>query len=245
MHQILFRWAGIPIYSYPATLYLGIVLGIYAQLYAARTRGLNVASILVATLVLVTTALLGARLLHVVTKWPLYRYRPGDILRFSRGGAAMYGGLLLAVPLSVPVLAALDLPFGAFWDVASFTMLTGMIVTRVGCFLNGCCSGRLTQGRWGMNLPNHHGVWRRRIPTQMLEAAWGAVVLVGAFVVWRNPLFEGSVFFYTVGGYSLGRIALERLREEQQQVMGIALNQAMSFALAAMSICVFAVAWSR
>jgi phosphatidylglycerol:prolipoprotein diacylglycerol transferase len=245
MRRVLVRWAGIPIYSYPAMLYLGIVLGIYAELYAARARSLDVASILAATLVLVMIALLGARLLHVVTRWPLYRQRLADILRCSRGGAAMYGGLLLAVPLSVPVLAAFQLRVGTFWDVASFTMLTGMIVARVGCFLNGCCAGRLTQGRLGMNLPNHHGVWRRRIPAQMLEAAWGAVVLVGALAVWRSPLFEGSLFFYTVGGYSLGRIALERLREEQQQVMGIALNQAISFALAAMSICVFAVAWPR
>jgi phosphatidylglycerol---prolipoprotein diacylglyceryl transferase len=245
MRRVLFHFAGTPIYSYPAMLYLGIVLGIYAELYAALTSGLNVASTLAATLVLLTTALLGARLLHVVAEWPAYRDRPREILQFAKGGAAMYGGLLIAVPLSVPVLAVLKLPIGAFWDVASFTMLTGMIVTRVGCFLNGCCAGRPTRSRWGMNLPNHHGVWRRRIPAQIVEAAWGLVVLAGAMVVWRHLSFQGALFFYAIGTYGLGRVLLESIRDEQDRVMGVTLHKAISIGLVVIAISVFATAWSR
>src|SRR4030095_14917404 len=187
-------------------LYIVIVLGIYAELYAASKIGLDVVPTLTATLALLSAALLGARLLYVLTEWPFYRERRGEILRFSRGGASMYGGLLLAVPLSVPVLLALGLPIGEFWDVASFTMLTGMIVTRVGCFLNGCCAGRPTNGRWGIVLPNDRGVCRRRIPTQILEGAWGLVVLVGAMLLWRTLPFGGALFLYAVCVYSLGRV---------------------------------------
>lgn len=195
MRRILFRFFGTPIYSYPAMLYLGIVLGIYAELHAAKSIGMDLHRTLFATLILLSMALLGARLLHVVPLWYVYRYNLKRILHFSNGGASMYGGLLVAVPASLPLLAAFGLPFGSFWDVASFTMLVGMVVTRVGCFLNGCCCGRPTLGRWGLNLPDHEGVWRKRIPMQMWEAAWGAAVLVGGIMVWSIRPFDGALFF--------------------------------------------------
>src|SRR4051812_13776376 len=120
MRRILFRVFGVPIYSYPAMLYLGIVLGIEAQLVAAGAVGLDRTRTLAATLILLIAALLGARGLFVLANLSFYRLHPERIFRFSDGGASMYGGLLLAAPLSVAVLGVLDLAFGAFWDAASF-----------------------------------------------------------------------------------------------------------------------------
>jgi phosphatidylglycerol---prolipoprotein diacylglyceryl transferase len=245
MRRILFLWFGRPIYSYPAMLYVGIVLGIYAQLYAALSIGLDVTKTLTATLLLLMTALLGARLLHVVPNWRTYRERPRRILKFSSGGASMYGGLLLGVPLSIPALAALQIPFATYWDTCSFAMLVGMIVTRAGCFLNGCCAGRPSSGWWGINLPNYKGVWRRRMPLQILEAAWGLFVLAGTVVLWGRLPFAGAAFLYALGTYGAGRIMLESLRDEQDRVLGISLHRAISTGFVAIALCAFAFAWLR
>ena len=43
MRRVLFHWFGRPVHSYPAMLYLGTVLGFYAQLYAAVSIGLHAA----------------------------------------------------------------------------------------------------------------------------------------------------------------------------------------------------------
>jgi phosphatidylglycerol:prolipoprotein diacylglycerol transferase len=245
MRRVLFVWFGRPVHSYPAMLYVGIVLGIYAQLGAARAIGLDLGRILVATLVLLTAALLGARLLHILAQWPLYRAHPRRILRFAEGGASMYGGVLVAVPLSLPLLAWLGLPFGAFWDTASFTMLVGMIVTRAGCFLNGCCAGRPTDGAWGVELSDHRGVRRRRIPLQALEAAWGLGVLAGACGLWSRRPLGGAVLLYTLGAYGAGRILLERLRDEIDRVMGTSLHRAISTGFVVIALGALAIAWLR
>ncbi len=243
MRRVLFHFHGRSIYSYPAMLYLGIVLGIYAELYAASTIALNLQAILTATLILIATALLGARLLHVLPHWRHYRQYPGRILKCADGGASMYGGLLLAFPASVPVLALLGLPFATFWDLASFAMLVGMVITRAGCFLNGCCSGRPTTGWCGMNLTNYRGVRRRRIPVQILEAAWGTAVLAGAVLLWGRLPFPGSLFLYAVGAYGLGRVLLESLRDEQDRVGGVSLHKAISLGLIATALGAFAAGW--
>lgn len=243
MRPILFRLGGVSIYSYLAMLYLGIVLGIYAQLHAGRTIGLEPARTLIATLVLLMAALMGARLLFVIPNWRMYRRAPRRIWRFSDGGASMYGGLFLAVPLSLPLTAILQIPFAAFWDTASFTMLVGMIVTRAGCFLNGCCAGRPTQGWLGLDLPDHRGVWTRRIPNQFLEAAWGLLALTGAVVLWEHRPFAGALILYALGAYGAGRIVLETARDEPDRVRGVRLQRAISMVFVAVSLTAFAVAW--
>jgi phosphatidylglycerol---prolipoprotein diacylglyceryl transferase len=243
MRRVLFRWGRLTLYSYPTMLTIGIVVGLFAQQAVAARIGLDVPRSTIATLLLLTPALFGARLLFVVSHWGEYRRQPRRIWQTSAGGAAMYGGLILAVPLSVPVLAILDLSFGAFWDAVSFTILVGMVITRVGCFLNGCCGGKPTNRWYGINLANDRGVWQRRIPTQPLEAAWGLIVLIGAVLIRSFP-FPGALFLYTVSGYALGRVALESAREEQDQALGLRVNQVISFAFAAIALVVaIATAW--
>jgi phosphatidylglycerol:prolipoprotein diacylglycerol transferase len=120
-----------------------------------------------------------------------------------------------------------------------------MIVTRVGCFLNGCCAGRPTSGWWGVNLPDSNGVWRRRIPAQILEIAWGSAVLAGAVLLWGRLSFQGALFLYTIGAYGAGRIVLESVRDEQDHISGISVQKGISAGFVAISLCAFAIAWFR
>ena len=245
MRRVLFRIRGVPIYSYPAMLYVGIVLGLYAQLYAGQQAGVPPGQTLLTTLVLLMAALAGARLLFVIPRWRYFWDEPSRLWRYSDGGAAMYGGLFLAVPLSVPATQLVGIPFATFWDTAAFTMLIGMIVTRAGCLLNGCCAGRATHAWYGINLPDERGVWARRIPNQILEAAWGLIVLVGAIGLWLRRPFEGAVIFYTLGAYGAGRIGLELVRDVQDRLGGVRLQQAISIVLLATAVARFTAAWLR
>jgi phosphatidylglycerol:prolipoprotein diacylglycerol transferase len=230
-------------YSYPTMLAIGIVAGLFAQQAAAARFGLDVPRTTIATLLLLIPALFGARLLFVVSHWSTYVAQPRRIWQSSEGGAAMYGGLILAVPLSVPLLAVFGIPFGRFWDAASFTILVGMIITRVGCFLNGCCAGMPTDRWYGLNLANDRGEWRRRVPTQALEAAWGMAVLLGALAIGAFP-FGGALFLYTVSAYALGRIVLESWREQQDRAFGVTINRFISLAFATISlVAALATAW--
>jgi prolipoprotein diacylglyceryltransferase len=242
MRPVLLRIGSLSIRSYTAMLYLGIVLGVYAQLHVASLISIDQTRTLAATMLLLTAALLGARLLFVASHWSAYRGDPQRIWRFSEGGASMYGGLLLAIPLSQPLLRAVGLPFGAFWDTASFTMLIGLPITRVGCLLNGCCCGRPTSSWLGFDLPNHRGVRQRRIPVQILDAAWGLVVLTGTAALSGRAPFRGALLLYALGGYGAGRILLESLREERDRIGSLSINRALSTVFVTVSVVALAFA---
>ncbi len=242
MRRILFQWRGIIIPSYRAMLYSGLVAGIVAGNVAAHTAGMDAFRVFVATLVLLVPALLGARLLFVATHWELFPRNLRRILNSSEGGAAMYGGLPPALLVSIPLLAAMHVPLGAFWDVASFTILTGMIFARIGCLLNGCCAGRCSNSWLAVRLPNIAGVWDKRIPTQYLEAGWALFLLFSAAAIWRWLTFPGALFLLVVAGYSIGRLVLESTREVRQGVRGFTIHHAISFVLLVLSLTLFLLA---
>jgi prolipoprotein diacylglyceryltransferase len=245
MRRVLLTWHGISIYSYPALLYAGLVLGFAAGNVAAHQTGMNTGAVFVATVLLMVPALVGSRLLFVANHWPLYRREPGRIWRRAEGGAALYGGLILALAVSPPLLAALHLPFGAFWDVGVVTALVGMVCTRVGCLMNGCCAGRPSEHWLALQLPDQAGVWQRRYPTQLLEAGLGVALLVGVAVFWSHRPFAGAAFLLALAGYALGRFALQPLRAEESSPSAFFVYRAISVALVSLALVGVVIWWPR
>ena len=231
-------------WSYPALLYCGLVLGVVAGNIAAHAAGLDTLRAYVATLVLIPAALAGARLLHVAEHWRYYKRYPRRIWDRREGGQAMYGGLFVALLLSMVLLPALALPFGAFWDVTVFTLLVGMVFARIGCLLNGCCAGRPST-RWGAHLPNHLGVWTKRVPTQCLEAVLAAVLLFVAVVVWPRMPFPGALFLLITASYAVVRMPLESAREGAPSASRLTPYHALSLLMIVASLVALAVLWPR
>ena len=244
MRKILFSWHGLTVYSYPAMLYLGLVAGAFAGAWVAQNSAMNADSFAVALLILLVPALVGARLYFVLTRWEVYRREPRRIWRRSEGGMAMYGGLILAVPLSFPLLRAMDLPFGAFWDAATFTMLLGMAFTRIGCLLNGCCGGRPTGGWLAVVLPDDRGIWQRRYPTQLMEMTFALTLFAAAFMLRSHAPFPGAIFCSAVIAYGTGRFFLERLREDGSGGRDRAAMQVTSIVLLIAALAGLVFVWS-
>jgi len=213
MRPVLFQRRGIEIQSYPAMLYVGLVAGILAGNIAARAAGIDAFCVSATTVVLLLPALMGARLFYVASHWRIYRRNLGRIWNRNEGGAAQYGGIAAALPLSAPLASALHLAWGTFWDAAVFTILVGTIFGRIGCLLNGCCAGRCSSTLLAVYLPNLSGVWARRLPTPLLEAGWAAMLLVIAIAIRDKMPFAGALFWVIAAGYGAGRLALESSRE--------------------------------
>jgi phosphatidylglycerol---prolipoprotein diacylglyceryl transferase len=238
------KWRGLTVWSYPAMLYIGLVLGVVAGNIAAHAAQLDALRVYAATLILIVPALAGARLLYVAAEWPSYRENLRRIWDRKDGGSIMYGGLLAALLVSVPLLRIIHLSVPAFWDVATFTMLVGMFFTRIGCLMNGCCAGRASR-TWGIYLPNHDGVQEKRIPTQLLEALWAVILLTFAVAVRRSVPFPGALFLMVSLGYAAGRLGMEFFRERRQTSAGFSLAHVVSLVITFVSISALTIYWRK
>ncbi len=194
-------------------LYVGLLCGFYVMYALAPALGMARIPASVAALIMFGPTVTGARIWFVLDHWAIYRHDPRRIWRHSDGGMTLYGGLVLALVLSPPLLAALELGFLPFWDGATFTMLVGMMVTRVGCLLNGCCSGRRSEGWLGLPLPDHRGRWERRYPVQLLELAAAVVLLAVSTSLLALDVPRGTIFVVALTGYAGVRFSVDPLRE--------------------------------
>jgi phosphatidylglycerol:prolipoprotein diacylglycerol transferase len=242
VRPILFSWRGVTVWSYPAMLYLGLVAGTLAGNIAANAAGVDARRLFAATLILMTVALIGARLAHVVSNWRVYRVN-GRAWDRRDGGYAQDGGIVLALLVSLPLFVALDLPIGASLDAGVFTMLVIPMFARIGCVLHGCCVGRPSTGWFSVRLPDRSGVCEPRVPCQYLEAAWALLLLCLAAAIWPLLAFPGALFLVLTTLYSSGRVVLLSLRDAPSTAYRPALQRAMSAVMIAVPLATLIHLW--
>ncbi|MBI3087975.1 MAG: prolipoprotein diacylglyceryl transferase, partial [Candidatus Omnitrophica bacterium] len=172
MHPILLKLGPITITSYGALLALAFLSAVGLARHVTRRSLTTSVPLQDAALVdwagwSVAGGLLGGRFLYILLNWELYARQPLEMLAVWHGGLVWYGGFLgglLATGWYLKahgygVLRGLD-------QVIPFVAL-GHAVGRVGCFLNGCCSGKPTWAWCGVWMP---GSAQPVMPTQVLES---------------------------------------------------------------------------
>jgi len=234
--RYLFRVGRVRIPSFAALLYLGFSVGV---VFGGYETGLDYPRFTASALVLLVAALIGSRIWYVIGHPKLLASRTGTV-RVQDAGAGLYGGLVLSFALSWPVLRLMGLEFWRFWDGAAIVLLVGMAVTRIGCLMNGCCSGRETHGPFGLWLPDDRGEWKRRYPTQIFESAWSATILIVGVLLYEPSHRPGLLFLGSAAAYGIGRLGLELLRADAASTaLPTRINVAFSGMLAVVSIAAF------
>jgi len=140
----------LPIYSYGAMLCLSIVVGWYLTLGLAEKDGLPRDKMANCYFITALAALVGARLLYVATN-PQEFESFKDLFALRRGGLVAYGGFLGGFVGSFVYLRRQKIRLLPWADVAVPSLASGLVITRIGCYLYGCDFGtRLPEGapRW-------------------------------------------------------------------------------------------------
>ncbi|MBW0114322.1 prolipoprotein diacylglyceryl transferase [Pseudonocardia sp. KRD-169] len=201
------RAPGVRIGAWPALVGSGAAVALILQGVLASRFGLPTGQLSVLSLVACLLGLGGARLYYRLE----YPRGPETPVRVT--GMCIQGFVLAAIGTVVMGALLLGLPVGRLMDVTAPGLMAGMAIGRVGCFLGGCCAGRVTASRWGLwSSDRRLGV--RRIPTQLVESACalliGSVAGTVLLVVDTEP--AGAVFVATIAAYTFGRQLLFPLR---------------------------------
>jgi phosphatidylglycerol:prolipoprotein diacylglycerol transferase len=120
----------------------------------AKNRGINPNDIMDLSVIILISSIVGSRLMYVVFHLDEFRGRWLDTInpfqsdgQIGLAGLTLLGGVLLAFISSYLFLRHRKLSFLKFADVVMPSVGLGIFLTRIGCFLNGCCFG----------LPCEHG----------------------------------------------------------------------------------------
>ncbi|TVR71293.1 MAG: prolipoprotein diacylglyceryl transferase [Spirochaetaceae bacterium] len=172
--------------------------------------------------------LIGARAGYVILHRNLYLPDPSRILRVWEGGLVFHGGLAGAV-FGVFLFARVRrIPLMHILDMALPYVPVGYAIGRVGCFLNGCCGGILSDNPWGIAWPR--GLFSRH-PTQLYAALAGVAMTLVLVPMYRRSQRAGTTtasFLAVMGAY---RFLLEYLRLHRPVEGGLSPFQVTSLVL--------------
>jgi phosphatidylglycerol:prolipoprotein diacylglycerol transferase len=207
--------------TYGTLLVLAILAGIFTAIRLGRRVGLDSGLILDFCTWVMLVALVGAKVLMVLSEWSYYRDNPGEIFSLSTlmAGGVFYGGFLAALFFTLWYVQVQKLSFWKMADVLVPGVALGQSIGRLGCFSAGCDYGKPTQVWWGVvfTSPFAHDVAGvplgiRLHPTQLYESF--ATFLIFGILLWQFPRRrrEGGLFLIYVGLYAVARFFLEYLR---------------------------------
>jgi phosphatidylglycerol---prolipoprotein diacylglyceryl transferase len=255
MYPRLLELGPFTIYTYGVLLAAAFLLGLKLATARAKRRGLDAARVLDLGIYIIVAAIVGGKLLLIVTDFSSFRANPAEIMSLARSGGVFYGGLILAVIVAFWYMRRHAMPLWATFDVFAPGIALGHAVGRLGCLMAGCCYGLETHAPWAitfsdpftgsyvgtpLGVPLH--------PTQLYETLAETAILL--FLLWlertRTRTFAGRTFWTYILLYGLSRYIIEFFRGDPRGAIWIfSTSQFISVVLVPLSVIMLAWLASR
>ena len=221
MYNDLFSIGPVTIRGYGLMIGLGIVAAILLGEYRAKKRGLNGEAIYGLTFFAVVTGFVAAKLLFILTQWENFLKNPKAYLSFE--GFVVFGGIIGAILSLYLYCRVKKLDLLDYLDLMAPSVALAQAFGRVGCFLAGCCYGRETDSCIGVVFTHSayapNGV--KLLPTQVFMSAGDLLLMLILLWYSSKERMKGRTTMLYLILYSLGRFALEFLRNDNRGTVGI------------------------
>ncbi len=253
MYPDLIGIGPLTLHAYGTMLALSFLFGVLLARRRAPAFGVKAADVMDLFQIIVISAIIGARILFVVFHLDAYEGRWWHMFYLWEGGLTLYGGILLCFLSAALFLRRREIPFLRMTDVMAPSLGLGILLTRIGCFLNGCCYGLPTDHSLGLCFPEGSEAANRALelaghglaggdcvpihPAQLYSALGGLAMLIILLLLERLRPYEGFTFANFLFLYGVHRFSVDQFRyyEEVMTVGGFSVNQWLSigFLLAA------------
>lgn len=255
MHSKLFQIGPLEIHSYGLALAISFLLGIYLSMYRAKNRGVDPNNVVDLSVGIVISAILGARFLYVIFHLEEFRGHWLDTInpfqssgQVGIAGLTMLGGFIAALLFSVIFMQLKKMPVLKISDIMVPALGLGIFITRIGCFLNGCCYGMPTEMPWGLVFPQESPAGycfpgEAIHPAQLYSSFYGLVILGVTLFLERYKKFDGFLLFIFFILYGISRFTVDMFRYYENSMvllklgnMSISVNQGISLLLIVLGV---------
>lgn len=231
MHPVLFELGSFVVTSYGVALVLAFALGIAVAARRAEQIGIAADRIVDVGILILLTSLVGSRLLWVLTHREIVASQGGVLAamlpwsgeRYGLVGLSMQGGVAFAIATAFAYLLWRRVPLLPACDAMAPSVSLGEGITRIGCFLNGCCHGLVCDLPFGVRFPPgspSHALFGDVAvhPAQLYASAGGFAIFALLTVASRRPHFPGAILCAWLALFGLQRIVVDVFRYYEASV---------------------------
>ncbi len=192
---------------------------------------------------LILGLLIGGRLGYVLFyNLGEYLWAPWEILAVWHGGMSFHGGLIGMIISGYVFARRRSASFLELADIGALSATPGLMVGRIGNFINGELFGRATNAPWGVVFPM--GGELPRHPSQLYEALLeGGVLFCLLWFLRLRTKQPGELLAVFLVCYGLFRFLIEFVREPDPQLgfilQGLTMGQLLCLAMILTGIGLF------
>ena len=224
MHPEIFHIGSLALRSYGLTLAISFFIGLWYVIKRSQRENVNVNFMMNFAFVVIFAGLIGARLAFVLfhlsdfASDPLSAVNPfGAGGHFGIMGMNLYGGVLLSIISGYIYVRRRKQSLWHVFDIFAPTVALGIGITRIGCFLNGCCFGVPTDLPWCIHFPEGSIPFSQfgdacLHPTQLYSSLYGFLLFVALHYFDRRKAFYGSTFAMLLMVEAFFRFVIEYVR---------------------------------
>ncbi len=149
---------GLPIRGYGVMLLVAVAAAVAMAAWRGRRMGVDPELVFTLAFWAFVPGIIGARAFYVIEYWADFpRESLGEMLSaiidVTQGGLVVYGSLIGAILGLVGFIYVYKMPPLATLDLVAPSLVLGMAIGRLGCFLNGCCFGGVCDLPWAVTFP--------------------------------------------------------------------------------------------
>lgn len=251
---IPFLHFNIPIYSYGFMLMIAFLTGLYVARKKAPSVNLEPNVVSDISIYAIISALIGARLFFILQNLSAYKNNPLDVFKIYQGGLVYYGGLIAVVVALLIFTRLKRIPLLKLMDLVVLATSLGLVFGRIGCFLNGCCYGKLSNLPWAVRFPRtvdkggfidgspvflHHyeqglvkltDAYSLHVhPTQLYSSLLNLGIFFILYAFFKRRKWDGQVTMLFLPLYAAIRFCIEILRADNPRIFfGLTISQTIS-----------------
>lgn len=209
---------------------LAVAFLVASTLAAIQAKKYNIKydTILNLSFIVFISGIIGARLFYIFMNSGYYLKNPLEIPMLQYGGLVWFGGLFLGTLSGMLYLKKVNLPVSKMADLLVPFIALGQAIGRIGCFLNGCCFGKVSL---------HFGLYNDilkppLIPTQIYSSFFLVVIFIILRFLQERRHKDGEIFCAYLLLYSTKRFFMEFWRGDTEPIFwGLTLFQVISIAI--------------
>jgi phosphatidylglycerol:prolipoprotein diacylglycerol transferase len=221
MHKVLLG----PIKSFGFMLAMSFAVGIWVAVRRARARGVAPETIYDLSFVILISSLIGVRGFYVLTHLDQFAGRWTKVFAFNEGGLTLLGGIGLALFAGWIFCRRRGLPYLEAADLMIPSVALGIGLTRIGCFLAGCCYGLPCDLPWAVHFPadapSVDTLGQVGLHPSQLYSSLGGFAIFGLLLLWeRRSARPGETLgrFLLLYGIQRFLVDFSRYYEESQRL---------------------------
>jgi phosphatidylglycerol:prolipoprotein diacylglycerol transferase len=240
MYPTILEFGSLAVRSYGVALAAAVLVTVWCVEREAKKKGVEGYKIFDLAVMILLVSILGARLMYVVEHWSSYYHNPLRIFMVWEGGLTFLGGLIPGI-----VVGLLYLRLRGLWflrDTIALYLPIGIGITRIGCFLNGCCFGKPTDLPLGVEFPVSCAAGAEFLgisihPTQLYSSLAAFLIFAGLKWMRKAQLSEGTLFWSFLALYSFFRFFVDWVRyyEPAAYLSYLTVNQWLSVVIGVVS----------